>query len=108
MFCVCSSKGKPAHFKFQFAKKQVILGLLAVLGNVPDDRLPPALGNGLPQLLSGLVRLLLDLKEQQDEAAKRADSEDEEDEGPVSELMLSSFNKGGENRQGLYLRSLDL
>jgi hypothetical protein len=88
MFCVCSSKGKPAHFKFQFSKKQIILGLLAVLGNVPDDRLPSELANGLPQLLSGLVRLLLDLKEQQDEAAKRADSEEEEDEGPVSEQIL--------------------
>lgn len=79
----CSSKGKPAHFKSQFSKKQVVLGLLAVLGNVPDAALPPEVANGLPQLLSGLVRLLLDLKEQQDEAAKAADSEEEDDDGPV-------------------------
>jgi hypothetical protein len=79
----CSSKGKPAHFKSQFAKKQVVLGLLAVLGNVPDAALPAELAGGLPQLLSGLVRLLLDLKEQQDEAAKAGDSDEEDDDGPV-------------------------
>lgn len=60
-----------------------MLGLLAVLGNVPDAALPPEVANGLPQLLSGLVRLLLDLKEQQDEAAKAADSEEDDDDGPV-------------------------
>lgn len=59
-----------------------MLGLLALLGNTPDEVLPPELANGLPQLLSGLVRLLLDLKEQQEQAAKAGDSDD--DEGPVS------------------------
>jgi hypothetical protein len=79
---VCSTKGKASHFKSRFHKKQVVLGLLAVLGNVPDAALPAQLGSGLPQLMSGLVRVLLDLKEQQDEAAARGDSE-EDDEGPV-------------------------
>lgn len=82
--CARSSKGnKPAHFKSAFQKKQVVLGLLAVLGNTPDAALPAELATGLPQLLSGLVRMLADLREQQDAAAQRAESE-EEDEGPVS------------------------
>lgn len=102
---MCSSKNKAAHFKTRFQKKQVALGLLAVLGNVPDAALPPQLGSGLPQLLSGLVRVLLDLKEQQDEAAKRGDSE-EDDEGPVSSwenvclpACLSGHSQG--RQQGL-------
>lgn len=82
-----SKSGKPAHFKAQFHKKQVILGLLALMGNVPDASLPPELANGLPQLLSGVVRLLLDLKEQQDEAAKERGSDDD-DEGPVRMRQL--------------------
>lgn len=56
-----------------------------MLGNTADAALPPELANGMPQLLQGLVRLLLDLKEQQELVAKRADSE-EDDEGPVSGL----------------------
>jgi hypothetical protein len=50
---------------------------------VADSSLPPELSAGLPQLLSGLVRLLLDLKEQQEAAAEAAEDEDEEDPDEV-------------------------
>lgn len=57
----------------------VVLGLLALLG-LPDAALPPELAAGLPQLLSGLVRLLVDLKTQQEAAAAAAEEEDDEPE----------------------------
>jgi hypothetical protein len=103
LFHLFSSKGKAAHFKSRFQKKQVVLGLLAVLGNVPDAALPAQLGSGLPQLMSGLVRVLLDLKEQQDEAAAREASE-EDDEGPVSDVVCDT--KGGAGDGGDKLRVL--
>lgn len=73
-----SKKDKPAHFKAQQDKKVMVLGLLALLGNTPDAALPPEIAAGLPQLLSGLVRLLMDLKAQQDRAADAAEDDDEE------------------------------
>ena len=88
LFMHHSKTGKPAHFKSQFHKKQVILGLLALLGNVPDAAMPQQLANGLPQLLSGLMRLLLDLKEQQEAAVEASGSDDDDDEGPVSWLEM--------------------
>ncbi|KAF8071226.1 SAD2 [Scenedesmus sp. PABB004] len=75
-----SKKDKPAHFKAQQDKKVTILGLLALMGNTPDAALPPEVAGGLPQLLSGLVRLLLDLKAQQEAAAEAAEEEAEEEE----------------------------
>ncbi len=42
--------------------------------------LPPEIGGSLPQLLAGLVRLLLDLKAQQDDAEAAAQEEEEEEE----------------------------
>lgn len=78
-FLVCNSKrDKPAHFKGQQDKKVVVLGLLALLG-MPDAALPAEIAAGLPQLLSGLIRLLMDLKTQQENAAAAAE-DDEEDE----------------------------
>uniref|UniRef100_A0A383WBL3 Importin N-terminal domain-containing protein n=1 Tax=Tetradesmus obliquus TaxID=3088 RepID=A0A383WBL3_TETOB len=71
---------KPAHFKPQQAKKVMVLGLLALLGNAPDAALPAELAAGLPQLLSGLVRLLMDLKVQQDKAAEAEEEEEDPDE----------------------------
>jgi hypothetical protein len=58
----------------------MILGLLALVGNAPDAALPAEIAAGLPQLLSGLVRLLMDLKAQQDRAAEAEDDEEEPDE----------------------------
>jgi hypothetical protein len=75
-----SKQDKPAHFKPQQAKKVMILGLLALVGNAPNAVLPAEIAAGLPQLLSGLVRLLMDLKAQQDRAAEAEDEEEEPDE----------------------------
>eukprot|EP00879_Flechtneria_rotunda_P022091 GHRR01023309.1.p1 GENE.GHRR01023309.1~~GHRR01023309.1.p1 ORF type:complete len:1020 (+),score=395.54 GHRR01023309.1:417-3476(+) len=74
-----SKKGKPAHFKSQQDKKVTILGLLALLV-VADASLPAEVATGLPQLLAGLIRLLLDLKSQQDAAAEAAEDDEEEPE----------------------------
>ena len=61
-----------------------ILGLLSVLQpSVLDAALPPEVGTGLPQLLSGIMRLLLDLKTQQEEAENAASTEEEEEEEEV-------------------------
>jgi hypothetical protein len=79
-----SKQDKPAHFKPQAAKKVMILGLLALVGNTPDAALPAEIAAGLPQLLSGLVRLLMDLKAQQDRAAEAAEEEEEEPDEEVS------------------------
>jgi hypothetical protein len=68
------------HFKPQQAKKVMILGLLALVGNAPDAALPAEIAAGLPQLLSGLVRLLMDLKAQQDRAAEAEEEEEDPDE----------------------------
>jgi hypothetical protein len=85
----CSKQDKPAHFKPQQAKKVMILGLLALVGNTPDAALPAEIAAGLPQLLSGLVRLLMDLKAQQDRAAEAA--EEEEEEEPDEEVRRCCF-----------------
>lgn len=77
-WCLCSKRDKPAHFKGQQDKKVVVLGLLALLG-LPDAALPAEIVAGLPQLLSGLVRLLVDLKAQQEAAAQAAAEEEEEE-----------------------------
>eukprot|EP00878_Enallax_costatus_P008370 GHUV01008748.1.p1 GENE.GHUV01008748.1~~GHUV01008748.1.p1 ORF type:complete len:267 (+),score=129.68 GHUV01008748.1:211-1011(+) len=77
-----SKKDKPAHFKGQQDKKVVVLGLLALLG-LPDNALPPEIAAGLPQLLSGLIRLLVDLKTQQENAAAAAEEDEEEPEEDV-------------------------
>lgn len=74
-----SKKDKPAHFKGQQDKKVAVLGLLALLG-LPDSTLPPEISAGLPQLLSGLIRLLVDLKTQQENAAAAEEEEEEEPE----------------------------
>jgi hypothetical protein len=47
-----------------YDKKVNALGLTSVL-SVPDNVLPPEVATGLPQLLSGLIKLLTGLKSQQ-------------------------------------------
>ncbi len=75
---------KPAHFRQQQDKKVCVLGLASILA-VPDAALPPEVASGLPQLLAGIMKLLMDLKAQQDEAEERANEDaDEEDEDEVS------------------------
>lgn len=56
-----------------------ILGLTSILG-VADAQLPPEVAAGLPQLLAGLLRLLVDLKTQQESAEKARLGEDEDEE----------------------------
>lgn len=73
--------GKPKHFRRMHDKKLCVLGLTSLL-SVPDDQLPPEIRAGMPQLLAGVIRLLVALKEQQEEAEKEAkfDSDEEEAE----------------------------
>ncbi len=57
----------------------VVLGLNALLA-APDAMLPPEIQAGLPQVLAGIVSLLLALRQQQEEAAEAARLEEEEGE----------------------------
>lgn len=61
---------KPAHFRQQRLKKLCALGLAALL-RAQDEALQPAVAAGLPQVLQGAMRLLSDLKAQQEAAAQQ-------------------------------------
>lgn len=71
--------GKPEHFRLISQKRSVALGLIALL-NQPDEALPPQLAAGLPQVLAGVLRVLEDLKVQEEEKAKEEEEEGEEEE----------------------------
>jgi hypothetical protein len=70
--------GKPKHFRRMHDKKVCVLGLVAVLA-APDASLPLEIKAGLPQIMSGLLRLLGALKEQKEEMDKYAEDGDEDD-----------------------------
>uniref|UniRef100_A0A7S0V0E3 Importin N-terminal domain-containing protein n=1 Tax=Polytomella parva TaxID=51329 RepID=A0A7S0V0E3_9CHLO len=75
--------GEPKHFRRQYDKKVCILGLAAVMA-CPDEALPPEIVGGMPQLLAGITRLLVQLKKQQEEdeeAYNEGEEEEEEEEG---------------------------
>jgi hypothetical protein len=61
------------HFRAPKDKKVCILALASLL-LVPDDALPAEVAAGLPQLLAGLVKVLLDLKAQQEAAQASAEA----------------------------------
>lgn len=64
------------HYTSPREKKVLILGLVALL-SLPDAQLPPEVRAGMPQVTSAVLRLLLALKQQQDEHARRGSSDDE-------------------------------
>lgn len=56
--------GKPHHFTREYDKKVNLLGLISLLG-LPEQATPPQLQQAWPQLMAGVMRLLIQLKEQQ-------------------------------------------
>ena len=64
MIFATGRSGGPRHFRRVCDKKVNALGMTALLG-VPDQALPPELAAGLPQLMAGLIKLLIALKTQQ-------------------------------------------
>lgn len=57
-----------------------ILGLVALL-SAPDEAIPPEIKPGLPQVMAGAMKLLVALRNQQEELAKlEAEGEEEQDE----------------------------
>ena len=64
MIFATGRSGSPRHFRRVCDKKVNALGMTALLG-VPDQALPPELAAGLPQLMAGLIKLLIALKTQQ-------------------------------------------
>ena len=76
--------GKATHFRRMYDKKVCVLGLISIL-MVPDEALSPELRAGLPQVLSGVIRLLTLLHQQEEETAKMQAEEDEEAEDEEDE-----------------------
>ena len=64
IFATQRRTGKHRHFRRMHDKKVNVLALAAVLG-APDAVLPREVAAGLPQLMAGLLRLLVALKQQQ-------------------------------------------
>lgn len=56
--------GKPQHFSREYDKKVNLLGLISLIG-LPEQATPPPLQAAWPQLMAGVMRLLICLKEQQ-------------------------------------------
>ena len=56
--------GRRRHFRRQHDKKVGVLALSALLVS-PDQALPPELVAGMPQVTTGCLLLLTDLKKQQ-------------------------------------------
>lgn len=70
---------KPQHFRMLNHKRAVALGLISLLA-VPDEALPPQIAAGLPQVLAGVLKVLDDLKVQEQEKQEQED-EDARGEG---------------------------
>lgn len=64
IFATQRRTGKHRHFRRMHDKKVNVLALAAVLG-APDAVLPREVAAGLPQLMAGLLRLLVAMKQQQ-------------------------------------------
>ena len=64
IFATQHRTGKHRHFRRMHDKKVNALALAAVVG-APDAMLPAEVAAGLPQLMAGLLRLLVALKQQQ-------------------------------------------
>jgi hypothetical protein len=65
------------HFRTLAQKRAVALGLVSLLA-VPDAALPAEIAAGLPQVLTGILRVLADFKEE--EAARAKDLEEDDDD----------------------------
>lgn len=66
--------GKMRHYTAPREKKVLILGLVALMG-LPDAQLPAEVKPGMPQVTSAVLRLLLALKQQQEEHKGQGSSE---------------------------------
>eukprot|EP00850_Spirogloea_muscicola_P016520 SM000134S26963 [mRNA] locus=s134:343998:351525:+ [translate_table: standard] len=76
--------GRPMHFRREHDKKVCILGLARLL-LVPVAVLPEELQSGLDQVFKGLLKLLVEYKEQQAEAAKAEEEEEDEEAEDLEE-----------------------
>ena len=56
--------GKAQHFTREYDKKVNLLALVSLMG-LPEQATPPQLQTAWPQLMAGVMRLLLGLKDQQ-------------------------------------------
>mmetsp|Transcript_35700 Transcript_35700/g.79404 ORF Transcript_35700/g.79404 Transcript_35700/m.79404 type:complete len:941 (+) Transcript_35700:266-3088(+) len=89
------------YFRRMHDKKVCVLGLVALM-TAPDEVLPPQVQAGMPQILGGLVRLLVALKQQKEEADRLAemtsdeeeeDEEDEDEDGDEEEEVDKAAKK---------------
>eukprot|EP00250_Pteridium_aquilinum_P010585 c19495_g1_i1 orf=322-3393(-) len=78
--------GQPAHFRREHDKKVCILGLLSLLP-LPAELMPQEVVSGLDQIFKAVLKLLMAYKGQLEEAAKKGDvaDDDEELEGSASD-----------------------
>lgn len=71
--------GQPVHFRREHDKKVCILGLLSLLP-LPAELMPQEIQSGLDQIFKVVLKLLMAYKEQLEEAAKKRDDTEEDQE----------------------------
>ena len=64
MIFTSNKSGKAQHFTREYDKKVNLLALICLTG-LPEQATPPQLQAAWPQLMAGVMRLLIGLKEQQ-------------------------------------------
>lgn len=64
MIFTSNKAGKAQHFTREYDKKVNLLALICLMG-LPEQATPPQLQAAWPQLMAGVMRLLIGLKEQQ-------------------------------------------
>ncbi|MEW5303971.1 MAG: hypothetical protein WDW36_006614 [Sanguina aurantia] len=79
IFANSLGSGRPKHFKRVQDKKVCALGLTALL-SCPDEVLPVEIKAGMPQVLGGVMRLLVTLQQQKEKMAKAGEAGAEDDE----------------------------
>lgn len=88
--------GKMKHYSSPREKKVLILGLVSLLA-LPDAQLPPEVKPGMPQVTSAVLRLLLALKQQQEEHRAHGGSDGEGGSGNESDLEDESEEELGDS-----------
>lgn len=93
IFATKSKTNKPKHFRRIHDRKVSVMGLLALL-QLPDEALPAEIRMGLPQLMSGILRLLGFMKDSY-EQEELEQSDDEDDAASENSDVSDVESEGG-------------
>lgn len=105
--------GKMKHFTAPRDKKILLLGLISLL-SCPEQQMPQEIKAGLQQVLGATMRVLLALKQQQEELERGEGSEDDssksgnesDSEGESGESDLDDSDDDGDDLDEAYMRRL--